>query len=213
MMAIASFVFAVYLLTGIFGADLKNISSLIPPKSSSAFNFSRDAGNNAKDINNNTFCGPGKYDELFELPLGLKGYFNYNDGIMCAKENNKPIFLDFTGHFCSNCKQMENQVWSESEVLKLLRNEFVIISLYTDDKSKLNEGEWVTSKDGKILKTIGDIHKNFEIEKFNTLATPWYALLDENGEFLVSPRGKDLNPISFAAYLQSGLDAYKKLKK
>jgi thiol:disulfide interchange protein DsbD len=209
LMAIASFVFALYLLTGIFGADLKNISALIPPKSSSSFSFSGPS-KNTSEIKSNNYCGPGKYDDLFELPLGLNGYFNFEDGLNCARAKNKPVFLDFTGHFCSNCKQMENQVWTDPTVLNLLRNEFVIISLYTDDKSKLPESEWATAKDGKILKTIGDSNKNFEIEKFNTLATPWYALLDQDGNVLVPPRGKDLDPASFAAYLQSGLDKFKK---
>lgn len=210
LLAIVSFVFAVYLFTGIFGADLRAISALIPPKSSSAFHFSASPANASQQISSKTFCGPGRYDDIFELPLGLKGYFNYEDGIKCAKAQNKPVFLDFTGHFCSNCKQMENQVWPEPEVLNLLNNEFVIISLYTDDKAKLNESEWVTGKDGNILKTIGDINKAFEIEKFNTLATPWYVLLDAEGKALVQPRGKDLDPNSFAKYLQSGIDAFNK---
>jgi len=210
MMAMASFVFAVYLFTGIFGADLKSISSLIPPKSASAFTFSANATFALSDERTDTYCGPGKNDELFELPLGLKGYFNYEDGMKCARANNKPVFVDFTGHFCSNCKQMENQVWPDPEVLLLLKNEYVIISLYTDDKTRLPENEWVTSGDGKILKTLGDIHKNFEIEKFSTIATPWYVLLGTDGDVLVSPRGKDLGVSSFAAYLQAGLDEFNK---
>jgi thiol:disulfide interchange protein len=210
LMAMASFVFAVYLFTGIFGADLKTISSLIPPKSSSTFHFSTSTINTSDAINSTTFCGPGKYDDLFEFPLGLKGYFNYEDGLKCAKAKNKPIFLDFTGHFCSNCKQMENQVWPEPEVLNLLKNEFVIISLYTDDKTKLEESQWITGKEGKIFKTIGDIHKNFEIEKFNTLATPLYVLLDPEGKVLIPPTGKDLSARSFAKFLQSGLDEFEK---
>jgi len=208
IMSMAAFVFAIYLFTGIFGADLKSISPLIPPKSSSAFNFSTGSVQTVTTESSKTFCGPGKNDELFDLPLGLKGYFNYEDGLSCAKEKNKPIFLDFTGHFCSNCKQMENQIWPEPEVLELLRNEFVIISLYTDDKTKLAESEWVTSKDGKVIKTLGDLNKNFEIEKFNTIATPWYVLLDTEGNVLVDPRGKDMDAASFAAYLQSGVDAF-----
>ena len=208
ILALASFVFAVYLFTGIFGADLKNISALIPPKSSSAFTFNNNTPNSESSINSDTYCGPGKYDELFELPLGLKGYFNYADGINCAKTKSKPVFIDFTGHFCSNCKQMENQVWTDPTVLNLLKNEFVIVSLYTDDKTKLPENEWITSREGKILKTIGDINREFEIVKFNTIATPWYVIINENGEVLVPARGKDLNASSFAAYLQSGIDAF-----
>lgn len=209
VMAMASFVFALYLLTGIFGADLKTISSLIPPKSASVFHFSD--GNRAPSIadNQSTYCGPGKYDDLFELPLDLKGYFNYEDGIACAKAKNKPVFLDFTGHFCSNCKQMENQVWPDPEVLKILRDEYVIISLYTDDKSKLEESEWVKDKEGKLLKTLGDINKNFEVSRFSTLATPWYVLLDPDGNELVPAMGKNLDPVGFADFLKAGLKAFK----
>jgi thiol:disulfide interchange protein DsbD len=103
---------------------------------------------------------------------------------------------------------MENQVWPDPEVLNLLKNEFVIISLYTDDKTKLGEERWITTQEGKVLKTLGDINKNFEIENFNTLATPWYVLLNTDGKVLVAPRGKDLNSSSFAAFLQSGVDAF-----
>lgn len=210
MMGTAAFVFAVYLMTGIFGADLKTISPLIPPKSASAFRFASDHPVTSEAVKSSTFCGPGKYDELFELPHGLNGYFTYEDGMKCAKELNKPVFLDFTGHFCSNCKQMENQVWPDPEVLSLLKNEFVIISLYTDDKTKLSDSEWITTEDGKTLKTLGDIHKNFEIKMFKTLATPLYVLLSPEGEILASPRGKDLDPSSFATFLKSGIEQFNK---
>jgi thiol:disulfide interchange protein DsbD len=210
MMSLAAFVFAIYLFTGIFGADLKMISSLIPPKSASTFNFSSNNSVSESSEISSTYCGPGKYEDLFELPLGLKGYFNYEDGIACAKTKNKPIFLEFTGHFCSNCKQMENQVWPNPSVLNLLKDEFVIISLYTDDKTKLAESEWITTKNGKLLKTLGDIYKNFESENYNTIATPWYVIIDSDGNTLVSPRGKDLNITSYSAYLQSGIEAFNK---
>jgi thiol:disulfide interchange protein len=210
IMAIAAFVFAVYLFTGIFGADLQNISALVPPKSASTFTFASGAAKTESNENSNTFCGPGKNDELFKLPLGLKGYFDYEDGLNCAKSRKKPVFLDFTGHFCSNCKQMENQVWTDPEVLRLLKNEFVIISLYTDDKTRLKESEYYISKSGKTIKSLGDKNMFFERESFNTLATPWYVLLDDEGNQLVPPRGKDLNPSSFKAFLQSGLDSFNK---
>jgi len=210
LLAIASFVFAVYLFTGIFGADLKTISSLIPPKSSSAFRFSANTVSAPVSAESKTFCGPGKYDEIFELPLGLQGYFDYEDGMKCAKTKNKPVFLDFTGHFCSNCKQMENQVWPDPEVLNLLQNEFVIISLYTDDKTKLEESQWVRLQNGKVLKTLGEINLNFEKETFSTIATPWYVLLDTEGKVLVNPMGKQGDPKIFSEYLKSGVEAFKK---
>ena len=213
LLVIASFTFSVYLFTGILGADLINISALIPPKSSQSFaliNPNRSTVAERTEYNN--WCGPGKYDEIFMLPSGLKGYFNYEDGLACAKEKNKPIFLDFTGHSCSNCKQMENLVWPAPEVLSKLKNDYVIISLYTDDKTKLAEKEWITRPDGKILKTIGDVNKFIESDKFKSISTPLYVLLDPSGELLLSPRGKDLDVKSFAGYLQKGIDQFN-LKK
>ncbi|MGC9344176.1 MAG: cytochrome c biogenesis protein CcdA, partial [Bacteroidales bacterium] len=137
LFAAAVFVFATYLFTGIFGNDLKAISALLPPKTAQSFTIGGTASVVSADDQSETYCGPGKYDDLFELPYGLKGYFDYDDGVRCAEEKQKPIFLDFTGHFCSNCKQMENQVWSDPEVMQRLREEYVVISLYTDDKTKL----------------------------------------------------------------------------
>jgi thiol:disulfide interchange protein len=210
IMAIASFVFAIYLFTGILGADLKTISALIPPKSASAFKLNMPAQRGGNETGSANYCGPGKYDDLFELPLDLKGYFDYEEGIKCAKARNKPVFLEFTGHFCSNCKQMENQVWPETEVLQQLKNDFVIISLYTDDKTKVSENEYVTDKDGRTLKSLGDINKNFETVRFSTIATPLYVILDSDGNALVSPSGKDLNVASFARFLRSGVEAFNK---
>jgi len=210
ILALASFTFAVYLLTGILGADLNNISSLIPPKSAQSFSLTTPMVQPSVAGSEKNWCGPGKYNHIFELSNGLKGYFNYEDGLACAKEKQKPVFLDFTGHSCSNCKQMESLVWPDPEVLSRLRNEFVIISLYTDDKTKLPENEWITRPDGKVLKTIGDINKYVEIDKFNSIATPLYVLLDFRGQLLISPKGKDLDIKSFATYLQAGIDEFNK---
>jgi thiol:disulfide interchange protein len=206
LLAMASFVFAVYLFTGIFGNDLKAISSMIPPKSSQQFNIVISAASETTSDNQDaTYCGPGEYNDIFELPYGIKGYFKLEDGLACAKTKNKPIFLDFTGHSCSNCKQMESQVWSDPEILKILKEEYVIISLYTDDKTKLPESEWVTNSEGKVLKTIGEINVNYELQKFTTFATPWYVLMDGEGNLLADPIGKELNIEKFKAFLEKGL--------
>ena len=157
------------------------------------------------ETTSDNYCGPGRFNELFEFPYGINGYFNYEDGQKCALAQNKPIFLDFTGHTCSNCKQMESQVWSDPEVQKRLKQDFVVISLYTDDKTKLPENQWVTRPDGKVLKTIGDIHKYFEIDHFGTIATPLYAITDAKGKLLAEPRSKDLNIGSYLAFLDEGI--------
>lgn len=213
ILAVVSFTFALYLFTGILGADLQSISSMIPPKSKKNLSMNLPVNQSTMIAAEKNWCGPGKYDDLFELPNGLKGYFHYDDGIACARKLDKPIFLDFTGHSCSNCKQMESKVWPADEVLTKLRNDFVIISLYTDDKTKLELNEWITRPDGKVLKNIGEMNKYFQIDRFKTVATPWYILLDPDGNILVPPRGKDLDIKSFSSFLQSGIDKYRSMSK
>ena len=206
LLAMASFVFAIYVFTGILGNDLKVISSMIPPKSSQSFTIggSSEVVSLSSD-QEATYAGPGRFDDVFHLPYGLKGYFDYNDGLAAAKKLNKPIFLDFTGHSCSNCKQMESQVWSDPRILEILKEEYVIISLYTDDKTKLPEEEWITTEEAKVLKTIGELNVYFEIQKFNTFATPWYILLDKDENILTEPIGKELNVENYLAFLKQGL--------
>lgn len=206
LLAMGFFVFAVYLFTGIFGNDLKAISSMIPPKSAQQFNIGVSAGSDAMPHNQDaTYCEPGEYNDILELPYGMKGYFTIRDGMACAKAKNKPVFLDFTGHSCSNCKQMESQVWSDPEILRILKEEYVVVSLYTDDKTKLPEDEWITTTDGKVLKTIGEVNVNYELVQFNTFATPWYVLMDSEGNILADPIGKELNIEKFKAFLERGL--------
>ncbi len=211
MLSMASFVFAVYLLTGIFGNDLNAISSVIPPKSAQSFQIggiSTSAGSEDQYDQSGSYCGPGKHNDILHLPYGIKGYFDYNEGLDCAREKSKPVFLDFTGHSCSNCKQMEAQVWSDPRVLQRLKEEFVVVSLYTDDKTKLPESEWIETDDGKVLKTIGEVNVYLELTKFNTFATPWYVLLDEEGNLLNEPIGKEMNVEEFINFLDEGIDAF-----
>ena len=207
-LAVATFTFAIYLFTGILGADLRSIAALIPPKSASSFSLGAAPQSSSTFDQTSTYCGPGKYDEKFYLPHGIKGYFTYEDGLKCAVEKDKPIFLDFTGHSCSNCKQMENQVWSDPEVLKLLKEEFVVISLYTDDKTRVADEDIITRADGKELRTIGDINKQFEMDTFNSIATPLYLLLDHEGNLLAQPKGKDLNVQNFIDFLEEGINRF-----
>lgn len=207
ILAMTSFVFAIYVFTGIFGNDLKAISSVIPPKSAQSFSVTGSGGDQHDTYDQSgTYSGPGRYSDIFHLPYGILGYFNYEDGMKVAKEKNKPVFIDFTGHSCSNCKQMEGQVWSDPGVLKRLKEDYVVISLYTDDKTKLPEEEWITAEDGKVLKTIGEQNVYFELKNFNTFATPWYVLQDPDGNLLAEPIGKEMDIQKFIDFLDSGLE-------
>jgi len=156
-------------------------------------------------------CDKPKYADFLHLPHGLKGYFDYEQGLACAKKMNKPVFIDFTGHGCVNCREMEARVWSDPRVLKKLKEDFVIIALYVDDKSKLPENEWITSNyDGKVKKTIGKKFADFQISRFNVNAQPYYVLLDTNGELLTNPKAYDLNVENFLEFLDEGLAEFKK---
>jgi len=140
------------------------------------------------------------------MPLGLEGYFDYKQGLECAREQKKPVLLDFKGHACANCKLMEARVWSDPEVLRRLREDFVIISLYADDRTELPENEWVKSEiDGKIKKTIGKINEDLEITLFKTNALPLYVITDDDGNPVNRPMPTNLNIQEYKAWLDDGL--------
>lgn len=210
ILAIITFSFVVYLIPGLFGAPLTGISALIPPKSSQSFDLTASTpelpGQDNPAVGSTGVCGPVKYSDFLHLPWGLEGYFDYDEGMACAKEQGKPVLLDFKGHACSNCKEMEAKVWSDPRVLRRLREEYVIIALYVDDRTKLPEDEWITSAyDGKVKKTIGKKNIDFQITRFNTNSQPYYVLVDHDGNSLVPPRGHDLDVEGFIDFLDEGV--------
>ncbi len=217
VLAIVSFTFALYLFPGLFGAELNTVSALIPPKSVQQFDLTENQNTGLvsnEGVNPNGLCEQAKYADILELPHGLKGYFDYDQGMACAKKLNKPVLLEFKGHHCANCKEMENKVWSNPEVLKRLQNDFIIIGLYVDDYTKLPEEEWVTSaSDGKIKKTIGKKNADLQITKYNINSQPYYVLVNPTGEKLNEPMGHDLNVEHFIKFLDSGLDKFKMEKQ
>ncbi len=144
-----------------------------------------------------------KYD--LKMPLGLTGYFTLEEGLAAAKAQGKPVFVDITGHGCVNCREMEQRVWSDPRVLEILRNEYVLVALYVDDKSKLDESEWMTTSEGKTLKEIGRVNSYIARTRFGVNAQPNYALLDADGNQLVPVRGYNLSVDGFIKFLNSGL--------
>jgi thiol:disulfide interchange protein DsbD len=201
VLAIASFSFVVYLVPGLFGANLSSISALIPPKSSQEFNLGTGSSTDA--------FPEAKYSDFLHLPYGLKGFFDYNEGMAYARQKNMPVMLDFKGHACSNCKEMEGKVWSDPMVLQRLREDYLIIALYTDDRTKLPEEEWITSEfDGKLKKTLGKKNMDLQISRYNTNTQPFYVLLDPQGNLLTEPRGHNLDIPAFAEWLDSGLEKF-----
>jgi thiol:disulfide interchange protein len=218
LLVIAVFAFMVYLITGLFGAPLKGMSSLLPPQETSWF-YKKQIVVDSKATTSSVFtlspaselCSTPKYDDLFEMPPGLTGYFDFEQGLACAREQGKPALIDFKGHACANCKRMEAKVWSDPEVLKRLRENFVIISLYADDRTQLPENEWITSKvDGKVKKTVGKINEDLEILKYNTNALPLYVITDHEGNALNNPMPTNLDVEEYIQWLDEGLAEFRK---
>ncbi len=222
-LAIVTFTFVVYLIPGMFGAPLKALSGYLPPSSTHDFDVDDKMIENAfmlqELINEGGIavtgsakadCPEPKYADQLHLPHGLKGFFDYDQALACARAQNKPLFIDFTGHGCVNCREMEANVWSDPEVLKRLRNDYVVVALYVDDKKiKLPEDEWVVSTyDGKVKNTLGRKYADFQISRFNVNAQPYYVLLGSDEELLVQPRGYDLNVGEFVTFLDDGLKAF-----
>jgi len=217
--------FVVYLIPGMFGAPLKAISGYLPPMTSHDFDLHKIIRDEVKLVDRAPAgggfsalgavpCEKPKYGEIFELPHGLEGFFDFEQGLACAKAQNKPVFIDFTGHGCVNCREMEANVWSDPRVLERLKNEFVIIALYVDDKTELPQSEWITSTyDQKVKKTIGKKFADFQISRFGVNAQPYYVLLDHNQELLAKPTARDLNPDHFIEFLDKGLAEFKARQK
>jgi thiol:disulfide interchange protein len=213
VLIVAVFSFVVYLIPGLFGSPLKGLSSFLPSQSTSELNLpliiSQNRGNMGQSVQGNALtgqCAEPKYGDFLEMPLGLNGYFDLKQGLACAKEQGKPVLLDFKGHACANCKLMEAKVWSDPEVLRRLRENFVIIALYVDDRKQLPENEWITSAlDGKVKKTLGKVNEDFEISKFKTNALPLYVITDHEGNPVNKPMPTNLNVEEYKKWLDEGL--------
>ena len=138
---------------------------------------------------------------LVSLPHGLTGYTKLEDGVAAAKASGKKVFVDITGHGCVNCREMEARVWSHPDVLRRLANDFVIVSLFVDDKTKLPEEEWVTTPEGKVLKDVGRVNARLVLDRFGVNSQPNYFILDGEGNILAGPRGYNLDTDAFANFL------------
>jgi thiol:disulfide interchange protein DsbD len=209
-MAIGVFTFVVYMIPGMWGAPLKALSGYLPPLSSQDFVLGAHsaaapiATTASSDIDN------PKYGDFLHLPHGLKGFFDMKEAEAYAEKVGKPIFIDFTGHGCVNCREMEARVWADATVQQILRDEYVIVALYTDDKMKLEKSDWVTAKNGDVLKTLGAINANYALTRFGVNAQPYYVLQGKYGAILGEPRGYDLSVEGFVEFLRKGVEEYKR---
>ncbi len=215
VLIIASFTFAVYLVPGLFGAPLTRISSLLPPRETSGFNLikaiseNRGGGTAVTTTDGSAICGTPKYSDFLHFEYGLQGYFDLEEGLACAKQLNKPVLVDFKGHACANCKEMDARVWSDPVVQQRIRDNFVLVGLYIDDRTKLPDNEIYVSKvDGKEKKTLGKKNEDIEISMFKTNSMPLYAILDLNGNPLIETRGTDFDIQAYIDWLDRGVEAF-----
>ena len=189
-LAIGVFSFVVYMIPGMFGAPLNAISGYIPPMSTQDY----QVNGRVENVN-----AGRKYADFLHLPHQLEGHFDFEEAIEEATKQNKPIFVDVTGHACNNCREMETMVWSNDQVLPKLRDEFVICALYVDDMTKVEGG-----------KRLGSINAAFAQERWKVNAQPAYILLSPDGEeVLAGPRGYNTDIDGFLEFLQRGIDGNK----
>lgn len=187
--AIIAFCFSLYMVPGLWGAPLKLLSGFIPPATTQEFNLEDlrykidNLHTSASVARNNTMLvasPPVKYVDKLQVPFGLTAYFDLKEGMAAARVLNKPVMLDFTGHSCANCRKMEEQVWKNPEVLRRIKDNFVLISLYVDESTELPDEEQVTNSKGEKTITVGDRNLEYEVKTFGFNAQPLYKFLDLN---------------------------------
>jgi thiol:disulfide interchange protein DsbD len=208
LFATAVLAFVIYLVPGMFGAPLKGLSGWLPPMNSQDFKGSQATESSAQNSD-------ALYSDFLELPLGLTGYFDFEQAKAAALKANKPLFIDFTGHGCVNCRKMEEYVWSDPAVLQRLKEDYIVVALYCDDKTELPASKWYTSKvDGQEKKTLGDQNLDFQITRFNSNAQPHYVLLDprKDDKPMVQPVAFDANVSHFVSFLDEGKSIYQTAK-
>lgn len=213
IMGIITLSFVVYMIPGMFGAPLKMLSGVLPPSFYTEGNWSgpfKDAGNSSVSHSDSTNLNLGEHKE-FECPNGLDCYHDYDEALQAAKEQGKPLFIDFTGWTCTNCRLMEQNVWSDKAIDKMIRNDYVLVSLYSDDRTELPENEkYISKRTGETVETYGGKVRDFQIEKYGKLAMPFYVLVDHNEKKLVPTRDYDIDVDAYKNWLKVGLLNFKK---
>lgn len=203
-LSIVSLAFTIYMIPGLWGAPLNMLSGFIPPAATQDFNLNNIQYQGVQTTTAGTSVAklPVKYTDKLEVPFGLTAYFDLQEGLEAARLLKKPIMLDFTGHTCANCRKMEEQVWKQPEVLRRLKNDFVLVSLYVDETTELPISEQVKGDNGEMIITVGEKNLAYEKKKFGINAQPLYMFLDIKGEPLSAVRyGYDPDVDKFISHL------------
>ena len=220
--AMMAFCFSLYLVPGLWGAPLKGIGGWLPHTSTQDFDLhqlkyqlqdlqKQGVGASPSGTNKSAAKPPAKYTDKLHVPLGLTAYFDLDEGMAAAKALNKPVMLDFTGHSCANCRKMEAEVWDDPEVLRRMKEDFVLVSLYVDEPTDLSPKEQYTNAKGEKITTLGQKNLDYEVTKFGFNAQPLYMFLDLNGNLLSDVKyGYDSNKEKFINHLQVVKEAFGK---
>ena len=216
--AIADLAFVVWMIPGLWGAPLKGLSGFLPPQSSQEFDIERIVHENQPTVNTSNTIQMGKlpadrkYADKLHVPLGFEAFFDLDEAKAYARQTGKPVFIDFTGKTCANCREMEHYVWTDPEVKRLLNEEFVMVSLYADENTiQLPENEWVTDDKGHVLKTLGRKNLNYQKTAFNMNAQPYYVIVNADGKVLTRENYKyDRDVQKFIGWLNEGIENNKK---
>jgi len=205
ILAIATFSFVIYLIPGMWGAPLKALSGYLPPMETRDFVLTGYAEPSSAGDTDSEDVIPSAAESLNDgqitIALGLRAFTNLDDAVAAAEESGKNIFVDITGHGCVNCREMESRVWSDPRVLGKLRDDFEIVALYVDDKTKLPESKWLTTSEGKVLKDVGRVNSHIALEYFGVNSQPNYFILSPSGEILAGPRAYNLDVDDYLTFL------------
>ncbi|MDB4925997.1 protein-disulfide reductase DsbD [Mucilaginibacter sp.] len=211
--------FTMYMVPGLWGAPLKSISAFLPPQTTQDFDLytptlgggrsatpydqaALSTGSTALDV---------KYASLFHAPLGLHAFFDYAEGMDFARKVHKPVMIDFTGHACVNCRKMESAVWPDKRVFPLINNDYVLIQLYVDDKTELQDNQqYVSTFSKQKITTIGEQNSDLQASVFNSNSQPMYVLLDNTGKLMIPASGAEYDAGKYGQFLRDGLEAFKK---
>ncbi len=206
--AIAILSFTVYMIPGLWGAPLKALSAWLPPSPTQDFNLHQvGLSGHAPQASASVVK---KYGDKFHAPHGIDAFYDYEQALDYSKQVGKPVLLDFTGWSCVNCRKMEESVWPDPQVLRRLKEDYILVSLYVDDRTELApEEQYVSAFSGKKVRRVGQQWSDLQASRFGTNAQPYYVIVDGDGKQLVPAEAYNEDIQNYINFLDSGLAAYR----
>lgn len=205
-LVIADFAFVVYMVPGLWGAPLNALSGWLPPMSTQDFDVRQIVVDGAHN-QTPSVCGAASFADQLHLVAGIDGYFDYDEAMACAKASGKPLFLDFTGHGCVNCRKVEQKVLSDARIQRLLNEQFVVCALYVDDKViTLPENLQISDNQGNKIEMLGEKNRHIQTALFHENSQPCYIVVNPaDGRTLAAPIHYETDPTAFEAFLRTAI--------